>query len=215
MWEFICKEQHSQFLLWEGIVPFCLAEFWALSNITVKPHRQLFTLIRDILHCNNSDSSEEHLPGPYYSLTQVVEHKYRQFLGVQRSDIDLDNHRRRSWFAEPLFYLLARRNYKVWCQQLWPSLTRFLHDRTRLQSAADFGPASSATAHAEDKLLDTSTQKTWDDVVADAKQSNSPLIPAQLYAMPHLVLLYCLFVPQRMDRDVILWLDRQFCRTWY
>ena len=217
IWEFICKEKHSAFLLWEGILPFCLAEFWALSNIqgTMDPHRRLFGLIRDVLHCNDSDSAEEQLPGPYYSLRQVVEYKYKQFLGVQRSEIDLDNHRRRSWFAEPLFYMLARRNYKAWCKQLWPPLTKFIHNRTRLQNAVDFGPASSATAVAEDKLLDTSTQKTWNDVVADAKQSNSPLMPAQLYAMPHLVLLYCLFVPQRMDRDVILWLDRQFCRTWY
>jgi hypothetical protein len=217
MWEFVCKGQHSEFLLWEGIVPFCLAEFWALSNIqgTIEPHRRLFSLIRDILHCNGSDAAEQHLPGPYYSLRQVVEYKYKGFLGVQRSEIDLDNHRRRSWFAEPLFLLLARRNYKSFCQQLWPPLTRFLHDRTRLQSAVDFGPAQSPTAVAEDKLLDTNTQRSWDDVIADAKQSNTPLIPAQLCARPHLVLLYCLFVPQRMDRDVILWLDRMFCRTWY
>jgi hypothetical protein len=218
MWEFVCSTRHSAFLLWEGMVPFCLAEFWALSNIqgTIEPHRRLFSLVNDILHCNGSDSVElQHLPGPYYSLRQVVEHKYKDFLGVQRSEIDLDNHRRRSWFAEPLFLLLVRRNYKSSCQLIWPSLTTFLHSRTRLQSDADFGPSASSTAIAEDKLLDTNIQKSWDDVVADAKQTNLPLIPAQLLRKPHLVLLYCLFVPQRMDPDIILWLDREFCRTWY
>lgn len=217
MWEFLCKQKHSTFLLWEGILPYCLAEFWALSNIqgTTEPHRRLFALTRSILDCNGSDFPQLHLPGPYYSLSQAVVYKYKAFLGVERSDIDFDDHRRRSWFAEALFFLLVRRNYKSLCQLLWPSLTRFLHDRTRLQSPVDFGPALATNAISEEKVLDTSVQKNWDELVEEAKQSLVPLMPAQLLARPHLVLLYGLFVPQRMDKDVILWLDRQFSKSWY
>jgi hypothetical protein len=217
IWEFVCKEKHSAFLIWEGIVPYCLAEFWALSNLqgSVEPHRRLFALTRDILSCNGSELPPMHLPGPYYSLSQVVRHKYRDFLGILLSEIDEDDHRRRSWFAEPLFLLLARRNYKSLCQLLWPSLTRFLHCRTRLPSVAEFGPALCPNAVAEDMLLDTSNQKTWDEVIEDAKKDTVPLAPDSLLKRPALVLLYCLFAPHRMDREVILWLDRQFCRTWY
>ncbi|MGX9424037.1 hypothetical protein [Bradyrhizobium sp. LeoA1S1] len=217
IWSFVCKEKHSAFLLWEGIIPYCLAEFWALSNLqgTIEPHRRLFTLTRDILHSNSSDLTQLHLAGPYYSLRQVVEHKYSDFLGVQHSKLDVDDHRLRSWFAEPLFMLLARRNYKSHCQLLWPTLTRFLHARTRLPNAVDFGPARCQDAIAEDRVLDTSTQRTWEDIVGEAANTSRPLIPDSLRERPHLVLLYCLFIPQRMDRDVILWLDRCFCRTWY
>jgi hypothetical protein len=51
LWEFICKTKHVAFLLWEGIVPFCLAEFWALSNIqgTKEPDRRLSLLLHGIL----------------------------------------------------------------------------------------------------------------------------------------------------------------------
>ncbi|WP_316179997.1 MULTISPECIES: hypothetical protein [unclassified Bradyrhizobium] len=217
IWDFVCKEKHSSFLLWEGIIPFCLAEFWAMSNIqgTIEPHRRLFALVNGILQCNRAENPLENLPGPYYSLGQVVEHKYGPFLGVLRSEIDMDSHRKRSWFAEPLFFMLARRNYKSWCQLLWPELTRFLHCRTRLKKAEDFVASRSETAVTEDTLIDVSSQKTWDDVIEDAKLLNTPLIPEQLRARPSLVLLYCMFAPQRMDRDVILWLDRQFCHTWH
>jgi hypothetical protein len=217
LWEFVCKSRHSEFLLSEAIIPFCLSEFWALSNIqgTAEPHRRLYALIRDILACNDSDHEENQLVGPYYSLREVVAWKYKMFLGVADSIIDRDNHRRRSWFSEPLFMMLVRRNYKSACQLLWPLLTKFLHNRTRLSSASDFGPANSINAISEERVLDTEIQRPWDDLVTEASGSKTPLVPPQLQTRPWLVLVYCLFVPQRMDRDIILWLDRQFCKTWY
>jgi hypothetical protein len=221
LWDFICKSKHSQFLLWEGIVPYCLAEFWALSNIqgTNEPDRRLFALTKDILNSNNHDDDEavepRNLPGPYYSLTEVVRWRYKLFLQNFRSDIDRDSHYRRSWFAEPLFFLLARRNYKLACQLLWPDLTRFVHVSTQIPNAFDFGPAKCEGAVAEDKLIDLSRPKTWEDITVECATDGQPLIPRQLLLRPALVLLYCLFVPQRMNREIILWLDRAFCKTWY
>jgi hypothetical protein len=219
LWDFICKRKHSQFLLWEGIIPYCLAEFWAFSNIqgTNEPHRRLASLIRDILRSNGKDEDvgADNLPGPYYSLVEVVQWRYKLFLANFRSPIDRDSSYRRSWFAEPLFFLLARRNYKSACQLLWPDLTRFIHPRTRIPTAIDFGPSKCETAIAEDMIIDTTQQKTWAEVTEEASINREPQIPPHLLMRPTLVLLYCLFVPQRMDRDVILWLDRAFCKTWY
>jgi hypothetical protein len=64
-------------------------------------------------------------------------------------------------------------------------------------------------------MIATPRPKTWNEAIVDAGKHIEPSIPAQLLAKPTLVLLYCLFCPQRMDRDVILWLDRAFCRAWY
>jgi hypothetical protein len=221
LWDFICKSKHSQFLLWEGIVPYCLAEFWALSNIqgTNEPHRRLYILVRDILSSNNQDDDEaiepKNLPGPYYSLAEVVRWKHRLFLQNFRSDLDRDSHYRRSWFAEPLFFLFARRNYKSACQLLWPDLTRFIHVSTRLPAASDFGPARCEAAIAEDKLIELDRPKTWEEVTDECAVDSLPQIPPQLLSRPILVLLYCMFVPQRMNREIIMWLDRAFCKAWY
>jgi hypothetical protein len=213
----ISNKKQSRFMLWEGIVPYCLAEFWALSNVqgTQDPDYRLIALISGILNSNDQENAELHLPGPYYSLREVVERNYKVLLQNFRSEIDQDSHYRRSWYADALFMLLVRRNYKRTCKVLWPSLTRFTHTRTPLPDAISFGPASCKTAISEDKLIDVTTQKTWDQVTSEASEEVTPLIPSQLLMRPVLVLLYCLFVPQRMDRDLILWLDRQFCKsTW-
>jgi len=218
LWELVCKAKHSSFMLWEGIIPYCLAEFWALSNIqgTKEPDIRLVGLINGILTSNDTEDSEQRqLPGPYYTLCDVVEWKYKIALQNLRSDIDRDSHYRRSWFADALFLLLVRRNYKSMCKYLWPALTKFVHVRTRLPDAFSFGPAKCDSALSEDKIIDVTHAKSWSDAVTEASQTPTPLIPPELLMRPALTLLYCLFVPQRMDRDVILWLDRAFCRTWY
>jgi hypothetical protein len=215
--ERVCKTKHVRFMVWEGLVPYCLAEFWALSNIqgTQEPDRRLFAVIRDILSSNGADSTQLHLPGPYYTLCEVVEWQYKSLLLDFRSDIDRDNHYRRSWFAEAIFYLLARRNYKSACKLLWPNLTKFIHARTRLPDSIHFGPARCDSAVAEDKIIDVTSAKNWNDVVTEASANIIPLIPPQLLERPILTLLYCLFVPYRMNCDIILWLDRVFCKSWY
>ncbi len=217
LWDFICKTRHMAFLEWEGIVPFCLAEIWAQSNIqgTNAPDGYLAGILKTILESNDVEEPDiVQLPGPYYSLREVLEWKHRALL-LTRTAIERDSHYRRSWFADALFFLLARRNYKHTCQILWPLLTKFVHVRTRLAEATHFGPAPSDEAMEEDKIINTEKQRTWDEVVEEAKSETVPLMPKQLLDRPVLTLLYCLFVPQRMDRDVILWLDRKFSRTWY
>jgi hypothetical protein len=215
--DLVCKMRHLKFMLWEGIVPYCLAEFWALSNFqgTIEPDRRLVILANDILNSNGQESADYHLPGPYYSLEDVVRWKYKMLLQNFRSDIDQDNHYRRSWFIDAIFMLLVRRNYKTTCKALWPSVTRFTHVRTQLPDSISFAPTPCDGAISEEKLIDTRTQKNWADLTKEASEAVIPQIPAPLLSLPFLTLLYCLFLPQRMDRNVVLWLDRQFCKSWY
>ncbi|HMG78611.1 MAG TPA: hypothetical protein VK591_08005 [Xanthobacteraceae bacterium] len=216
--DLVCNMKHSKFMLWEGIVPCCLAEFWALSNFqgTREPDRRLAILANDILNSNGQENPDYHLPGPYYSLGDVVRWKYKTLLQNFRSNIDQDDHYRRSWFVDAIFMVLVRRNYKQTCKLLWPSVTRFTHIRTQLPDSVSFGPMPCENAISEEKLIDTRTQKNWDDLTKEASETATPEIPTELLSRPFLTLLYCLFLPQRMDRNVILWLDRQFCKSsWY
>jgi hypothetical protein len=215
--KFLCNASHKFFLLWEGIIPFCVSEMWALAKIqgTMEPDRRLIALLGGVLQANDSEDWGHQLPSPYYSLAEVVEWKLSEWLGSSQFDLSLDSHYRRSWFAEPLFYLLARRNWKQTCRLYWPLITKFVHQTTRIPNASAFGPLKCDGAVAEDRLIDITSPRTWAEVVEEASKKVEPTIPPQLMAWPWLILLYCLFVPYRMTPDVLLWLDRQFGKTWY
>ncbi len=216
LWRFVCASKSKAFLIGEFMVPFCLATFWAQSELqgTNKPDREIIGILQSILNQNSSDEARNHVPGPYYGLADVVKRNYQEFLGVGASQIDDESHHHRSWFAEALFYLVVRRNYKQTCQYVWSDLTKFLHTRTRLKEPWQFGMTSCDEAKHEDKQI--KIPQTWSDVVVTASQSREPKVPAPMLDKPFLVLLYCLFVPYRMDFDVIMWLDRKLSRSaWY
>jgi hypothetical protein len=211
----IRESKHRRFLLSEGIVPFCLAELWALSLVqgTKDPDLRLISLLESIISCNGSMNESAHLPNPYYSFEEVLFWQGRPLFGPRISPIDDESHYRRSWFADAMFYLLVRRNYKRKCKELWPELTRFVHARTRLEHGWQFGLLNCDDAVSEDRIL--TSPKSWDDVVRESAESREPVVPQYLRDRPIPLLLYCLFVPYRMDKEVILWLDRAFARTWY
>ncbi|HVV79764.1 MAG TPA: hypothetical protein VHD59_09155 [Pseudolabrys sp.] len=215
LWDFVCKNESKMFLSGEFILPYCLTCFWAQSKIqgTQTPDRELAGILNTLLVANGQEEVRQHIPGPYYTLTEVIEWSHQDFLGIKNFDLEEDSHYRRAWFAEPIFYLLARRNWKKTCQLLWYELTKFLHTETKLNSPQEFGLAKSEEAQQQDKQI--KIPQSWDDVVSTAKNESSPNVPPLLLEKPIIVLLYCLFVPYRMSYDVIMWLDRQFCKTWY
>lgn len=216
LWSFICKSKSRSFLLGEFIIPYCLANYWAQSNLqgTQQPDIDLSQILGMLLFCNSSENVRGHLPGPYYTPTEIIEWAYQEFLGVRNADLAEDNHHERSWFAEPLFFLLVRRNLKRTCQAHWYALTKFLHVETKLKSDWEFGVASSDDAQQQDKQL--RVPQSWNDVVKTASVEIVPNIPEAMLAKPLLVLLYCLFVPYRMNYEVIMWLDRKLNpSSWY
>jgi hypothetical protein len=215
IWEFVCKTKHREFLFSEGIVPFCLSEFWALSDMqgTRRPDVNIAALVNDIINTNGSEDQSRHLPNPYFDLEDVLIWRYQPVVGFRISDIDDDSCYRRSWFLESLFFLLARRNYKQTCRIYWPEITRFLHVRTRLKFEWQFGLCACDDASAEDRVL--ATPRSWSEIVAECGAEFEPFIPDYLKSKPVLVLMFCLFVPYRMDKDVVMWLDRAFSNAWY
>jgi len=57
-----------------------------------------------------------------------------------------------------------------------------------LLDAIHFGPAACDAAVSEDKLIDVTHPKSWNDVVTEASESVNPLIPPQMLARPSLTL---------------------------
>lgn len=216
IWSLVCETSSSQYLFGEAILPFCLAAFWAQSSLQGKrtPDVEIVGILRTILSANSDDNARRHIVGPYYTLPEVIEWQLKEFLGVGISKLDEDDHYQRSWFAESIFYLVARRNYKQACKYFWFDLTKFLHSRTRLQAPWQFGLIEYENASHEDKQV--RVPQTWADVVDAASREYTPLAPAVMMERPLMVLLYCLFVPHRMDFDTVLWLDRKLSlSTWY
>lgn len=215
LWRFICKSKTRNFVIGEFIIPACLAIFWAKLNLqgTNEPIQELAGILSTIVNLNGLEEPSGHIPGPYYDSEEVIKWKYGGFLGVGLSGLDEDSQFRRSWFAEGLFYLIARRNYKGFCKGIWPDLTRFLHVRTRLRSRWAFGLINVDDSSEEDKQI--KVPQSWDDVVLTAEQIPSPNLPENFLNKPIFLLLYCLFVPYRCDFDVVLWLDSQLAKSWF
>ena len=216
LWNFICKNKSKGFLSGEFIIPYCLAVFWAQSKIqgSQKPDYELAYTLRALLDNNGQEDIEAHIPGPYYNIVESVEWHYSSFIGVLNRDLEEDNHYERGWFTRAIFYLLVRRNMKCTCQLLWYRLTKFLHTEIFLESDWEFGLYRSERARQQDIQL--RVPQSWADVVETAEKNTVPKIPEVMMDKPVLVLLYCLFVPYRMNYDVVMWLDRKLSRSsWY
>ena len=216
LWRFVCRGDASRFLAGEFIIPFCLAHYWASSNFqgTLRPDAELIGILNTILTANSADDVRGHLPGPYYNAVDVIEWSHQEFLGRTNVDLEYDSHHERSWFSEAIFYLMVRRNYKKSCQLHWYRLTKFLHMETKLDNDWEFALNSSVNARHRDKQI--KVPQSWSDVVETASEERMPNIPPLMLENPLIVLLFCLFVPYRMNFDVVMWLDRQFIKeSWY
>ncbi|MBX3521913.1 MAG: hypothetical protein KF807_01765 [Xanthobacteraceae bacterium] len=214
IWSLICDKKNERFLIGESIFPYHLADYWCQHNIqgSWKPEWTMVGALNALLTFNNQEDFLKQIPGPYYSLHEILEGQLLHSEGGPHY-LEGDCHYRRSFFAEPLFYLVVRRNFKTSCKRLWPTLTLFRHVRSRLKEPWQFSLIDCNDALEEEKQLPV--PQSWDDVVETASKDFSPLMPPLLMKSPLIALLFCLFIPYRMDFDVCMWLDRQFAKSWY
>lgn len=214
-YDFLKDQIDFPFLDGEYIIPYVLGFVWAADNLSAKRNSDalLISTVRALISANGNKVRDFHIPSPFYGLVDVVRWRNRILLGVRDSVIEEDNFYRVSWFARPLFYLLVRRNWKLTCKAIWPDLTRFTHKSSLLKDKKEFSNWRAKSA--VDTALMCRIPQSWEDVVGDARKTGDIQVPQCLLDDHIMCLLYCLFVPFRMTPDLVLFLDRQFSRTWY
>lgn len=199
------------FLSGEGMIPAFLAVFWAKQQYTgtMESDRELINVLATSIFL----SKNKVLVSPYYTVEEVALWKYRAWLGRAWHLIDRDQRDRHSSFCYVLLCLLAKRNWKRTCQRYWPDVSRLVRQETVLEDQNEFAFFRSESTREEARLVPL--PKSWDQLVADLRAPAQPPSPRLLAGDPVLCLLLLVFLPYRATEEIILWLDRQLCRTSY
>jgi hypothetical protein len=212
MRDFIRGPLPNHFLVSEVCVPAFLACFWAKDayEADLQADGQLISVLRGAIKL--SEAGE--LYSSYYSLEEVIRHRFRQYLGVQFTSLSLYSAKRLSQFIRPLTLLLVRRNWKQHVKAAWPDVTHIAQVETWISDPSEFGLPRATSATEKNRFPEI--PMTWSGLVDCAKNDAVPALPQLLRDDPLMVLLIVQMLPYRATEAVILWLDRRLSGgTWY
>jgi len=149
---------------------------------------------------------------PYYGFEDVRRHDLSGLLRAL-DPVEDDDSSGSSWFALPLFQLLARANLKSVCQEHWPSLTTLSLLTFAPNEAWQYCLFRNDGGTERSQVLPLS--ESWPAVVALSRDDSTREIPQRLRAYPEMVMLWTLLYPYRCTPEVIRWLSRVYWRSWY
>jgi len=92
-------------------------------------------------------------------------------------------------------------------------VTRILTQHAELQDPSEFAFFRSEKSIELTKAAEI--PETWTGLIEKASRAIQPNLPPLLAQDPTLVSLLTVFLPYRCTQDLLLWLDRQFTKTWY
>ena len=193
----------------EGAVPQALIRIWHLrvSNDAAALN-EIAHLLAFIMASNLGMGQQEPLASPYYGYEEVVRHMARDTLTPKDDPLNGESFRSTSYFALPLFYLMAAHGLKGACQAAWPDMTRLNH--------RDFIPGSAweyclwRTDSGMEYTVQLPWTQEWTKVQAEAQSSSCDEVPSALLAQPLLLMLFVILFPYRATPNTIRHLDRCF-----
>lgn len=199
------------FLDSEGLVPPFLAVFWAKQKFSgdCNSDVELMNVLRSLIESAKAGT----LISPYYDIEDVVQCRWKAYLGRAWHAIDDDVRKNMSQFSYLLTCMLAKRNWKQTVRSHWPDVTRLARQQTRISDPNEFGFYRSNSASEETLLVEI--PQTWDQFTGSFAAPISPNIPTSLQSDPVLCVLLLTFLPFRATEEMVLWLDRTLCKTWY
>lgn len=198
------------FLWGEGVLPSFIVAFWAMRRFdpTIEPERRAASLLRDYLAASLGEAP---LPPAYYTFEDCWA-LYNNQPHATETGIFEDNFARRVGFARALMFLLAKRNLKLTCAQLWPLYTRVIHEEPELPAESFFTPVLCA----EGKIAARTVRLgIWHDLVHEAVGPKTLPFLAGLESLDWLISAYISIVPYRAWSPVLMWLDARLAQTWY
>jgi len=148
----------------QGAVPAAIVRYWAFRKVdaTARPDGALMAILRAILAV--SGRGGDGTPPPYYTFEECLFLHSGGLLGKESGVMD-DSAKGRAWFALALMYMLAKRNWKQTCQNLWAPFSRLLHEDTEIPARDFFDAKLSESAKAKTIQL---YAETWRKLVTDA-----------------------------------------------
>ena len=200
--------------LWgEGAIPNLVTLIWYLNQVdsTIRSDALAIGVLSALIE--NKTSADDHLASPYYTIEDVVRHRYHQFLGCEDPfegySFELD-----SYFAESLLIFLVRANLKQHCKRLWPDFTRIAHERFIPRHTWDFCLFRADESSTNETEIYPATME-WKQLQAIAAECAGKTIPEALKADPILLLLFVNIFPFRASFDALKFLHKHLDGAWF
>jgi len=195
----------------EGAIPSLIVRYWAFRNTdaTMMPDQ----LLRGAMYAlvNATRGVPPNPPSPYYSFEECL-YLYSGGQIGKASDINEDSSRNRSWFSTTILYLLAKRNWKQTCKNVWRTYSKILHVRMDM-SVEHFYDAKLVRDGRE--ITTPIYASDWNDLVLEAINNDDPGFPDGFEDRSWIIASYIALVPYRAWVPVVLWLDKNISKTWY
>ncbi len=205
----------SRLELWgEAAIPSILLTIWAVShfNATLLTDAHLSGLLGAVVSRNKRVCTEA-LPNPYHRLETVLRHNLATLLQHHDDPLEHEKTGGTSHFAEAILHLVVRRNLKQTCKFVWPDFTRIGCRYFVPEEQWSFCLLTTERGYEEVRYPEET--KSWEDLVAEAREDGGDDVPAPLRDMPGLLALALLVLPHRATGSAIRFLGRQFEDTWH
>ncbi|MBO6538293.1 MAG: hypothetical protein JJ969_02740 [Rhizobiaceae bacterium] len=195
----------------EAVVPAFLAVFWAKEQFRSDRRNEieLISLLGTIVSATKSGESYS----PYHSYDDILKHRFKDFLGINFDELDLENPKNYSHFALPVYYMVARRNWKRTSKMYWPDITDIVNNNFLCNDAAGFSAFRSDDGHNYSYFA--KYPSTWEGMISNIPRSLTSPVPKKAQLDIPVFILYLIFFPFRANVDILLYIDRQVTRAWY
>ena len=198
----------------EGAVPSTLVRYWSIYKWGgISSELALATILAKLIDASRERLKDVSPPAsPYYNFTEC----WARLVGAHwmtDGAIFEESFAGRLWSARTMLYMLAKRNLKGECKQLWPAFSDILHESVVMRPDYFFDTTLSDEAELVSK---TYVSSTWEGLLKEAKAvEDKCTYLTNFEALPWVVAAYVAIVPYRAWEPVLMWLDRKLCKTWY
>ena len=209
--DFVCGEVNHGALLGEYAVPQILFVYWYMCSQSgsAKTDGLVGSALNALLTQNSLADRRAQIPNPYYAMPDVLADR----LGLDSSKLGKnESFRRQLWTALPLFGVLVRRNLKQTAKYLFSDMTKFIHRRTSLRSAWQFGLHQVEDAEEIGEELEFPAE--WDAIVARVTRFKLS-IPKGLVEDVVTLGLFLILCPFRLTEEVTYHLDDLLLGNWH
>ena len=196
----------------EAAIPHLLTRIWHYrAKDEALGLTELSRLLAYLLIANLGKAEQTPLASPYYSFEDVLRHTARDFLKPHEDPLERESFKSTTFFAYPLFEILAARGIKDACKAIWPDLTRLNHKQFNVESPWQYCLWRTDAGMEETKQLPLTQE--WSAVYAQSLSTVCDEVPAALKAQPLVLMLFVILVPHRATPNVVRFLNREIQRT--
>jgi hypothetical protein len=196
-----------------GAVPAFIVRNWAQRRIdaTLAPDLALGVTLKALVRSARAEDSAVPLYGPYFTFLDcwAVGHGVRH---LGNDAIFRESAGNSLWFGKALLMMLAKRNLKQTCKEIWPGFSRLVHEEADLPTESFYDPR---LTNAGGLQTETFHRKEWRDLVQESVDESGASFLDGHDELAWMIASYVSLVPYRAWTSVLMWLDHRLAPSSY